>query len=998
VSLLIPKLSLFTLLVVILPLFSINAVADYVLSVDTLDFENVAVNSSSSQEIDVVLTTRMDDEAIYNTIFYDISASGDFSVSHNCPLETIVSTSCTINVTFNPASQGALTGSLSISLSQAIDLPSYQTATVELTGTGLSGEYSVDRTTVDFGNVGLTDSIATQQVTLSNSGNATINLTGMTTTSQLYQVTHDCAVELDPNQSCSIGVDINTDFLSAATTAQLTITGTSVQGRVTQVVDLNAATQWGELNLSQSQIRFPDTPVDSASPLQTITVSNQGNLALENLTVSLAGQFAQSHDCRGSLASDSSCTISVIASPTSAGDLLGSLEVTAQSGSQTQTRSVALAVHATLADLTTSATELIFTDITIDTTSDPQTLTLNNQGDNALAINGISVEGDFSLSGDCTEELPAGQSCDLQVVFVPQQEGTVSGALIIDTDLGSTRIALSGSTFTADDPADSPDEVAELTTSVTELSFSDSPVNGTSQPQSLTLSNSGSTALTINSIDIEGDFLLTDNCGTEIAAESNCDLEISFSPKSSGSATGALTINTSLGMSRIPLSGIAILEGVIYDDAAEITELLGSFTGGNPNLASTSEAIAESCSSGRVSNRMQQDCNDVITAASGGDADTTTAIKEITPESTGKASNVSRQGGETQLRNLGSRISALRAGTRGLSFKGLDWRIGGENFSIAWLQEAYRSELRKGGGASADNSLMDSKLGVFITGNIGSGSKDETELESGLDFSTYGLTLGVDYRVTNQFILGSAFGIIDTEAELSNDAGDLDTQGYSLSLYGTYYSAQDYFIDFSATYGNNDFDQKRHIAYQLDGITEVDQELTANYKGDMVSLFIGSGYDFSRYAWSFGPRLDLEYIRSNVDEFTEESADPSANGSGWATRVETIDQTWLTLNLGGRVSYAHSADWGMLTPYVRLDWLHEFKDDSQTITAYFVDDPAGQAIHITTDNPDRDYLRLRLGASAQLQNGVVGFIDLGTLMAHSRWSSRNLSLGVRMEF
>ncbi|MEJ2404322.1 MAG: autotransporter outer membrane beta-barrel domain-containing protein, partial [Candidatus Thiodiazotropha sp.] len=427
-----------------------------------------------------------------------------------------------------------------------------------------------------------------------------------------------------------------------------------------------------------------------------------------------------------------------------------------------------------------------------------------------------------------------------------------------------------------------------------------------------------------------------------------------------------------------------------------VADLLAPYTGGNPNLESLAQVIGEACPSGRLGDRLQADCDAVVGAAIAGDPNTARALQQVVPESATKANNVSRQGGETQVRNLGSRIAALRGGARGLSFNGLDWRIDGEDLPLQMLADAYRRS--QGGGASADNPLLESRLGVFVTGDIASGSKDETELENGLDFDTYGLTVGADYRLDNQFILGGAFGVINTQADLNNSAGDLDTQGYSLSLYGTYYSEQNYFIDFSGSYGINNFEQTRNIVYQLNGGANVNQKLDADYDGDMLSLFIGSGYDFSRSAWSFGPRVDLEYVRSNVDGFTEKVSDASADGGGWATRVDSMDQTWLTLNLGGRVSYTHSTDWGVLIPYARLDWLHEFKDDSQSVNAYFVDDPSPQAIEISSEDPDRDYMRLRVGSSAQFQNGVVGFIDFGTLLANSRWSSSNVSLGVRMEF
>ncbi|MET0123251.1 MAG: autotransporter outer membrane beta-barrel domain-containing protein, partial [Candidatus Thiodiazotropha sp. 6PLUC9] len=85
-----------------------------------------------------------------------------------------------------------------------------------------------------------------------------------------------------------------------------------------------------------------------------------------------------------------------------------------------------------------------------------------------------------------------------------------------------------------------------------------------------------------------------------------------------------------------------------------------------------------------------------------------------------------------------------------------------------------------------------------------------------------------DYRITNNFILGGAFGYVDTNTELEKNVAEIDTQGYSLNLYGTYYAEQNYFLDFSLGYGANNFDQSRNIVYQLDGLADVNQNLGRN--------------------------------------------------------------------------------------------------------------------------------------------------------------------------
>lgn len=873
----------FSLLVLLVA--SNNALAAYSTSSTSLAFGSVIINSTSSAQT----FTFANENSTLPIYITSISASASYNITHNCPLtqsDWVLSpmASCTITVTFTPQATGSIPGSVTI----AGDDPGIDSnvttfsRSIALSGTGISnssGYLFLQDSIVDFGRVAANIPSSTIPVALSNTGNASVSISSITVSSPFTQ-TNNCPTSIAPGASCTIDVGVTSSELGQVT-GSLSVQGVAPQGEVSDSQRLSAMVEGATLSLSTTSLTFPETEVGTTSESQQITLANSGNVPLENLIFSIEGGFRQSSDCPQALSPGSSCSVSVQAEPVSEGDLTGVLAISAVSGDTPLNESVDLSVHATR---------------------------------------------------------------------------------------------------------------SSLVTSVSELDFADSPINQGSETQTLTLTNPGSVAVTISTITTEGDFSQTNTCGTALAANSSCEIQVSFIPQAEGSSTGALSIDTSSGISRIPLSGTAT--PATSDNP--VAELLDPYTGGNPAIRSTARVIGEACPSGRLGARLQEDCNAIVNAAGNGDPNTARALRQVTPESSTMAGNLSRQGGKTQVRNLGGRISALRAGTRGVSFNGLDWRIEGQDLPIELLAEAYRRS--QGGGASADNALLASRLGVFVTGDVASGSKDETDLESGLDFDTYGLTMGADYRINNQFILGGALGIMNTQADLDNNAGDMDTQGYSLSLYGSYYSDQNYFIDFAGSYGVNNFDQTRNIVYQLNGLASVDQKLDAEYDGDMYSLFVASGYDFTRSVWTFGPRIDLEYVRSNVDGFSEQVANAAADGGGWAIRVEDMDQTWLTLNLGGRVSYTHSTDWGALIPYARLDWMHEFKDDSQSVNAFFVDDPSPQAIQITSDDPDRDYLRLRLGASAQFQHGLVGFVDFGTLFANSRWSSNNLSLGVRMEF
>ncbi|MCG7924510.1 MAG: choice-of-anchor D domain-containing protein [Candidatus Thiodiazotropha taylori] len=877
------------LIATLLLLYSMGASAIYSISPGSLSFGNVGVGVASTP----MSVTFNNDNSTAAIEFTSIAATGDYTITHNCPMSPMLLdelTSCTITATFTPSTTGTRNGSINITgFDRSIVLgASYLpiAPTVSLTGFGIRGDLVLGSNNLDFGSINIGTTSSSQSVSLSNSGNAAVTIDGIDATAPFSQ-SNDCPVSLAAGASCTVMVNV-TPSVTGDIAGTLTASGSGPQGPTSSATALNAiglAALVTQLDVSPGSLSFSDTPVGSESAGQDITIINQGTTTISEISLSLSGDFTETNDCPTTLSPDSRCTVTVFAVPTSAGELSGSFQINATDGTHSLMEVVSLSGVGTIADLVTSETDVTFPDASVDTSSEPQTVTLTNQGSAPLTINSISTEGDFSQTNDCGSELAAGSSCDIQVVFSPQSMGDASGALVIDTNQGISRINLAG---TADDSGQSP-------------APSDNPV----------------------------------------------------------------------------------------------ADLLDPYTGGNPNLGALAEVIGEACPSGRLDDRLQEDCNAVVGAAIGGDSNTAMALDQVNPETATQANNSSQQGGQAQIRNLGSRIAALRAGASGISFQGLDLMIDDKPFSIDTIAQAYR---QRGGGASSDNPLMENRLGFFITGDIATGSKDETDLESGLDFDTFGLTMGLDYRINSNFILGAALGYVDTTTELEDDAAEIDTQGYSLNLYGTYYAEQNYFVDFSLGYGANNFDQSRRISYQLDGLANVNQKLSADYDGSMVSLFIGSGYDFSNGPWSFGPRADLEYMKSDVDGFTEEASNPNADGGGWATRVDDTDQTWLTLKLGGRLAYTHSADWGILIPYTRLDWLHEFEDDAQVINAYLVGDPNAQAIRIESEDPDRDYLRLRLGTSAQFKNGVVGFIDYSTILAHDDWTAHTVSVGLRSEF
>ncbi|HVI09783.1 MAG TPA: FG-GAP-like repeat-containing protein, partial [Candidatus Binatia bacterium] len=76
----------------------------------------------------------------------------------------------------------------------------------------------------------------------------------------------------------------------------------------------------------------------------------------------------------------------------------------------------------------------------------------------------------------------------------------------------------------------------------TPLNFKQQTVGTTSPPQTIRLTNTGTTALKISSLKASAAFGVTSTCGSSVAAGANCSISVTFSPTKKGAQRGTITI------------------------------------------------------------------------------------------------------------------------------------------------------------------------------------------------------------------------------------------------------------------------------------------------------------------------------------------------------------------------------------------------------------------------------------------------------------------------
>jgi hypothetical protein len=178
-----------------------------------------------------------------------------------------------------------------------------------------------------------------------------------------------------------------------------------------------------------------------------VTLTNNQNIALTNISIVATAPFSQVNTCGTSIASGAKCKITVTFTPTVLGTKTSTVTITDSAANSPQT----IAVKGTGASpVTLSPTSLSFGTVAVGSSSNPLPTTLTNHQKTPLAISSISIIGtnsaDFSQTNNCPSSVAAGASCTFTVTFSPRAGGIRSGRLkVVDNAVNSPQsVTLSG--------------------------------------------------------------------------------------------------------------------------------------------------------------------------------------------------------------------------------------------------------------------------------------------------------------------------------------------------------------------------------------------------------------------------------------------------------------------------------------------------------------------------------------------------------------------------
>jgi len=236
------------------------------------------------------------------------------------------------------------------------------------------------------------------------------------------------------------------------------------------------------------------------------------------------------------------------------------------------------------------------------------------------------------------------------------------------------------------------------------------------------------------------------------------------------------------------------------------------------------------------------------------------------------------------------------------------------------------------------------RWGVWVNGWGDWVSVDDDNGIKGYDFTTGGVSVGVDYRITDCLAIGGFGSYSHTWTDLQPGNIDVDT-GLG-GLYATYWRGG-FYVNGGIYGGGNSYDSHRQVLGGgfANGSTD----------GYLFSTFVDTGYNFAFGNLSFGPVFAAQYTNVHIDGFTESASLLPLNIH------EDSEESWKT-DLGIQAYYTWHVGHISVIPSLWAAWEHEYKTSKLPVTFSSVNFPGTSA---TVFGPD-------LGHDSAIINAGVG--------------------------
>jgi outer membrane autotransporter protein len=350
-------------------------------------------------------------------------------------------------------------------------------------------------------------------------------------------------------------------------------------------------------------------------------------------------------------------------------------------------------------------------------------------------------------------------------------------------------------------------------------------------------------------------------------------------------------------------------------------------------------------------------------------------FNKISPDVLSSLYEIGFSNSNIQRLNLGDRLDAVRNGSNGFSS---NMNLGGAKVYLEQDGSVDDGKADKNPVQPFMQPSPENRWGVWTTGFGDFVNVDGDGNGKGYDFTTGGVTVGIDFRVTNNFVIGLLGDYSHTWSNLK--PGHLDVDSGRGGVYASWFD-RGFYLDGAAYGGHDSIDTGRA---GLNGLAN------GRTEGSEWSAFLSGGYDFHLGHLTIGPIAAVQYTEVNIDGFSEHgSVAPMAIHEGSAESLRS--------DFGFRTFYQWQVGKVVVEPSLKATWEHEYKYSALPITAGFAGVP-GPSGTFFGPSEGHDSAVVDAGVSVQWTPTLSTYISYDGQLGRGNYNSNGVTGGIKVAF
>ena len=306
------------------------------------------------------------------------------------------------------------------------------------------------------------------------------------------------------------------------------------------------------------------------------------------------------------------------------------------------------------------------------------------------------------------------------------------------------------------------------------------------------------------------------------------------------------------------------------------------------------------------------------------------------------------------------------------------------------IEERLRTARQAaGGGASSDEVVsLGQGLSVFASAGGEALTHFNNKYEDGYQSTIPSVTVGADYQVTPWLVAGLAFNYFNFNGDY-DDGGHFNTNSFGPIAYASFLPFDRAFADVTLQYARKDYFRNRNGVIVCDCGNVVGHQ-SGGTDGNEYSAGLLLGYDYPIENFTVGPRIGLNYIGTQIDDYNEHGS------NGLALEYSGQDESSLQSSLGALATMAISTQFGVLLPQVSASWVHDYAVGGRTIDASFVDATEPSKFKFKREPVASNFANIGVGVSALLPNRWQPFVNFRTIQGNENLVSYGGTAGLRV--